>query len=267
MRVLRKGAKGEDVKQWQDFLRGEELYLFASDGDFWTKTVKSTKAFQKQNNLTDDGVVGRMTIAKAMSQGFFFGSITDEAESYPLPPDFKPLSSSEREALFGKFKYKRIPTAKNPEKIKITDGWDKKNIVTVDIPELAEATNGKYTRMRLHKDVVYQVLMFFKEVKKKGLLHLILTYAGAFYPRFIRGSKENLSSHSWGTSFDINVAWNGLGKVPALKGQKGSVRQLVKIANKWGLFWGGHFRRKDGMHLEVAFVIPDPKNKEDDDSE
>lgn len=50
-------------------------------------------------------------------------------------------------------------------------------------------------------------------------------------------------------------AYNPLGARPALVGQKGSVRELVPIANKWGFYWGGHYSgRKDGMHFEVAVL-------------
>ena len=45
-----------------------------------------------------------------------------------------------------------------------------------------------------------------------------------------------------------------LGTTPALVGRKGSVRELVEIANANGFYWGGHFTRKDGMHFEVAQV-------------
>jgi hypothetical protein len=38
-------------------------------------------------------------------------------------------------------------------------------------------------------------------------------------------------------------------------GQKGSVRELVQIANNNGFYWGGHFSRKDGMHFEIAKVV------------
>jgi hypothetical protein len=39
------------------------------------------------------------------------------------------------------------------------------------------------------------------------------------------------------------------------KGKKGSVRELVPIANKHGIYRGGHFKgRPDGMHFEVARV-------------
>jgi hypothetical protein len=44
--------------------------------------------------------------------------------------------------------------------------------------------------------------------------------------------------------------------MPALKGELGSVRELVPLANRHGFYWGGHFRgRPDGMHFEAARII------------
>jgi hypothetical protein len=86
-------------------------------------------------------------------------------------------------------------------------------------------------------------------------LHLILTFDGSYVARFVRGSTSVLSNHSFGTAFDINVTWNRLGVVPALVGQKGSVRELVGIANDNGFYWGGHFTRLDGMHFEIAKLL------------
>ena len=60
---------------------------------------------------------------------------------------------------------------------------------------------------------------------------------------------------TWSTAFDINYAWNRLGALPALRGEKGSVRELVAIAHQHGFYWGGHFSRRDGMHFEVARVL------------
>ena len=71
----------------------------------------------------------------------------------------------------------------------------------------------------------------------------------------MRGSRTTLSNYAWGTAFDINVPWNARGTVPALCGEKGSVRELVAIANEHGFYWGGHFSRRDGMHFEVARVL------------
>jgi hypothetical protein len=44
--------------------------------------------------------------------------------------------------------------------------------------------------------------------------------------------------------------------VPALVGQRGSLRELVPAANRLGFFWGGHYaNRKDGMHFEVSKLM------------
>ena len=60
-------------------------------------------------------------------------------------------------------------------------------------------------------------------------------------------------NHAWGTAFDVNVPWNARG-MPALRGEKDSVRELVPIANSRG-FWGGHFSRRDGMHFEASRLL------------
>ena len=55
-------------------------------------------------------------------------------------------------------------------------------------------------------------------------------------PRFVRGSTTSLSNHAFGSAFDINVPFNRLGARPALVGQKGSVRRLVKTAHRHGFY-------------------------------
>jgi hypothetical protein len=100
-----------------------------------------------------------------------------------------------------------------------------------------------------------QVQMLFRAWEDAGLRNRLLTWAGGFVPRFVRGSRTTLSNHAWGTAFDVNVAWNARGAMPALRGEKGSVRELVPIANDFGFYWGGHFSRRDGMHFEAARVL------------
>jgi len=88
------------------------------------------------------------------------------------------------------------------------------------------------------------------------LLSKIFTWDGSFVPRFQRGSTTKLSNHAFGSAFDINAAFNPLGALPPLIEQKGSVRELVEIANANGFYWGGHFdSRKDGMHFEIAKLM------------
>lgn len=60
--VLRKGAKGEDVRKLQGFLK------IAVDGDFGPKTEAAVKAFQKlYKELKADGVVGQYTWSKLLT--------------------------------------------------------------------------------------------------------------------------------------------------------------------------------------------------------
>ncbi len=263
--VLKKGMKSELVGDWQAFLRSQKMYLKTIDNDFGQNTHESTINFQSKYKLQADGVVGPMTWAKAISLGFHLAieEITPETSSdtvtsanFPPKPNFPPLvSNTEREKIFGVITYKANPSSSNPEGITITNNFEKINIIKVDLPQLAKATNGQFSSMRFHKDCAYQLQEFFKELEEKNLLHYIKSYAGAYFPRFIRGSRTTLSNHSYGTAFDINVPWNGLGKTPALVGQSGCVRELVPIAHKWGFYWGGHFSRPDGMHFEVAKII------------
>lgn len=259
--VLRFASVGELVGDWQSFLRDLSLYNNLIDNRFGSQTLSSTKKFQENFNLTVDGIVGPSTWAKAISLGFHL-DIEDNSDdpilnlNYPQKPNFSPiLNNSQREALFGRISFKANPSSSNPEAIIITNSFERDNIVSVDIPQLGIATMGKYVRMRFHKACAYQLQQFFIEIEQKELLHLVKSFGGAYYPRFIRGSKTVLSNHSFGTAFDINENSNGLGKTPALVGTEGSVRELVPIANKWGFYWGGHFARPDGMHFEVAKIM------------
>lgn len=259
--VLKKGMKCEQVGDWQSFLRGLKLYSSLIDNDFGQKTHDATVLFQRKYKLKEDGIVGASTYVKAISIGFTFDLEDDNennifSENYPKKPNFQPLiSNSQREKIFGKFEYEGKPSKDNPEGIKILGNWVSENIVRVELPSLSKATGGKYSAMMWHKKAEEQLVKFFETLEKENLHTKILSYAGAFYPRYVRGSRSVLSNHSWGTAFDINVPQNGLNRRPALVGEKGCVREIVPIANEFGFYWGGHFSRKDGMHFEIAKII------------
>ena len=61
--TLRKGAKGEYVKQLQEQLMslGYELPKYGADGDYGAETIAAVKAFQTDNGLTADGICGPKT--------------------------------------------------------------------------------------------------------------------------------------------------------------------------------------------------------------
>ena len=53
--LLKKGSKGNEVKELQEFLG------IKADGDFGSKTEKAVKEWQRKNGLVADGIVGPAT--------------------------------------------------------------------------------------------------------------------------------------------------------------------------------------------------------------
>lgn len=248
MVAIKRGSKGPEVERWQSFLRGigSEIVI---DGDFGQKTHDATVRFQRNENLKPDGIVGNRTYSRAMAEGF---AMVDD-EPFPPAPRFAPLGQSGREKLFGKFPYVAAPTDTNPEAIRITDDWARENIVSVEIPQLRGINGAPMScKVQVHRLVAPKLVELFEAWERASLLRHVITWGGTYVPRFIRGSKTTLSSHAHGSAFDINAAWNGLGKVPEATGIRGSVRELVPIANHLGWYWGGHFSRPDGMHFELV---------------
>jgi peptidoglycan hydrolase-like protein with peptidoglycan-binding domain len=64
MPILKKGDKGELVKQVQERLAVGNLYVGKIDGEFGSKMEASIKELQKRNGFTQDGVIGDRTWAK-----------------------------------------------------------------------------------------------------------------------------------------------------------------------------------------------------------
>jgi len=254
MTLLKFGSSGKSVRDWQIFLVGQRLFNQTVDGKFDSLTHESTIVFQTSQNLQPDGVVGNKTVGAAMMLGY--SVIVDDSDEitsdkFPGKPDFQPLiTNDDRERVFGKFAYKSKPLVENPENIEVTDNWAKVNLIKISIPQLV-LIKGSDT-VYFHKKAANQLKELFKEWEQENLLHKVMTWEGAYVARFVRGSRTTLSNHAFGSAFDINYAWNKLGSKPALVGQKGSVRELVEVANKNGFYWGGHFSRKDGMHFEIA---------------
>jgi hypothetical protein len=60
MRLLRHGARGADVRAWQNLLRAKG-YQLEADGVFGQQTLNATKAAQTWAGVTVDGIVGPAT--------------------------------------------------------------------------------------------------------------------------------------------------------------------------------------------------------------
>jgi peptidoglycan hydrolase-like protein with peptidoglycan-binding domain len=260
LRALRPGSQGDLVHAWQSFLLGQGFDPGGLDGNFGDKTVAATKAFQRQHGVSDDGIAGRETIMRAMQLGF---ELIEEPASdmsgsnFPPRPDFPPLlSTTARQAVFGRFDFVAEPRPDNRENIRILGTWERDNIINVPIPQLRAALGSRAPAgMRFHRLAAQQLKELWADWERANLLNRVVSFDGSFVPRFIRGSTTNLSNHAFGSAFDINADENPLGARPKLVGQRGSTRELVPLANKWGFYWGGHFGgRPDGMHFEIAFL-------------
>lgn len=274
METLRLGSKGQDVTNWQFWLRGQGLAVTV-DGDFGPATAAATKTWQWDHNLRSDGVVGNSTLAAALAAGFAMvedtGYDPDDKNSPawpPRPPGASPLSYADKIKLFGVFRYEPAPTANDPDAIRILDNWAPNNLIFVKIPQLVKVphrapANG---RILVNKKIAYQLQQAFEEIESAGLLSKIVSFDGAAVTRFIRGlaAKGVLSNHSWGTAIDLNADFNKFHQRPALVGSLGSVREIVMIMYKWGFYWlgwGSDEKKLDGMHFEAYKIIEDPLAK------
>ena len=257
--TIRKGDRGTWVATWQHVLitDGLDLSPYGADGQFGASTKEHTKAWQQAEGLVADGIVGPATWAKSGEDGREPKSYTQVKLFGGLPkhPAFGPMMSSDRDRVFGHLEYMSVSVPGNPEAIRITNGWDS-NVTSVHIPQLKSVLGApSHCRITWHKKGAKQLKQLWEAWEEEGLLNRVISWAGSWNPRFIRGSRRTLSNHAYATAFDINSPDNPLGAKPKLSGT-GSVLELVTIANDLGFYWGGHYHsRPDGMHFELAKIL------------
>ncbi len=263
MKVLKAGCAGQAVKAWQNFLIGQGFDPGVADGKFGDRTKAATISFQQRHGLVPDGAVGNRTLGQAMLLGFEGAQEVENnpanpnpnGPNWPRPPNFNPIVGTKgREDAFGKFKFRPDPTPDNPERIVVTDNWANDNIGKVKIPQLIGVRGAPaWGEIWFYKKAHRQLQDLWQAWENERLSGRVLSWAGSYVPRFIRGSRTALSNHAFGTAFDINAGENPLGAMPPVVGKHGCVRELVPLANAHGFYWGGHFRsRPDGMHFEIA---------------
>jgi hypothetical protein len=244
MTVLRRGSTGPEVDQLEHWLSGQVPGLIV-DGTFDVRTEGAVKALQRRAGIADDGAVGDDTRRAFASMGFKTTPV-----ELPPKPTFAPLLGADRQRVWGAI----LGTATKDAKgvldggIRISNGWHE--VTEVVVPQLAAVPGANRGRIFWHKRGAQALLGFWRDVEASGKLGLVLSWAGAWCPRYVRGSATTLSSHAHATAFDINAPQNPLGAEPATG--HGCVFDLVPIAHRWGFYWGGHFTRKDGMHFELT---------------
>jgi hypothetical protein len=250
------------VEAVQAFLRGHGLYLGEIDGRFGPMLLAAVKTWQDSQRLCTDGAIGNMTLGSMMSAGLVLLESDDAPDDetgahWPPKPAFRSLNAAQRAHIFGAILTEPAPTPDNPEACRIITRAPEYRMVEVHLPKLIGVQGfPKSGKVLFHAKGARQLQQLVDAWDAAGLLGRVLSWGGTLAVRYVRGSRTTLSPHSWGSAFDINAAQNGLGREPALKGRKGSVRELVTIANERNWFWGGHFSRPDGMHLELAEIRP-----------
>lgn len=102
-------------------------------------------------------------------------------------------------------------------------------------------------KLYCNKDIIEPLTQAFKNLISRGKVSELKTFDGCFNIRKKRGL-NSMSLHSWGIAIDVNAAWNALGAQPTLS------PEFVKCFTDAGFVWGGNFKRKDGMHFELANI-------------
>lgn len=122
-----------------------------------------------------------------------------------------------------------------------------KNMIIWKVPD--EVRFGAVPKkIYCNADLVDPLLRALRLVKSRGLADQIKTWDGCFNIRLQRGSDTRYSIHSWGLAIDINAFENGLGQAPQMS------PELVKCFTDVGFDWGGTWKRKDGMHFQLAHI-------------
>lgn len=102
-------------------------------------------------------------------------------------------------------------------------------------------------RIYCNKDMVGPLTQAFKNLIATGAVKELKTWDGCFNIRKMRGL-SSMSLHSWAIAIDVNAFENGLGHVPKLSAK------FVKCFTDAGFDWGGTWKRKDGMHFQLAKI-------------
>ena len=239
-----------EVQRWQYFLRVKRGITIVGtiDGGFGSLTEQATKVFQAQNGLAETGKVDAATLAAA------------EPFGYTIQPN----------NFYAKMKEKGFPSGAGRSRIAhqpgAQRGADLLQVQAVgeaapsrsrrhrDHVELqrrdrrlgdqlhhtgrgAAARPSAYLQQRLHARPYARRASPDRVVRSLGsgdLMHLFLTYEGAFVARYIRdgspsagahGIKQSkdvgdLSNHAFGSAFDVNATWNMRGKSSARRARK-----------------------------------------------
>jgi hypothetical protein len=102
-------------------------------------------------------------------------------------------------------------------------------------------------RIYCNRDMVQPLSKAFQNLISTGHVSELKTWDGCFNIRKKRGL-SSMSLHSWGIAIDVNAFENGLNQTPKLS------PGFVKCFTDAGFDWGGTWKRKDGMHMQLSKI-------------
>lgn len=252
MIIFKEGSRGEAVRSLQYFLTN--FSPCTADGEFGPGTVRAVKAAQSVLGIPVDGIVGPTSIAKFIERGWVPSWSEQPAavlSPYPNKPGFAALNQAQKIAKFGM--PGSAPQNAVPGGPIVLDSEFAKNLVTLDLAEWfpqALAKDFGVRHLKLHAKTERQWRAFFTAIVEAGHGSDVISCAGSWVPRYVRGSTLTFSSHAFATALDFNAPQNWLGAQPAKRGEKGCLVDIIEIGKRFKIYSGIWFSRVDGMHFE-----------------
>ena len=120
------------------------------------------------------------------------------------------------------------------------------NMVVWDVPGYLEI-GVIPKKIYCNRDMMTPLTQAFTNLISTNHVTELKTYDGCFNIRKKRGL-TSMSLHSWGIAIDLNAFENGLNQTPKLS------PGFVKCFTDAGFEWGGTWKRKDGMHFQLAKI-------------
>ncbi len=235
---MKLGDKGPEVKELQEKLIALG-YDLKADGDFGPKTLAAVKAFQKQHDLEDDGVVGKLTLKK----------IQEHTAPKPEPkpePKSEPKPEPKPEPVDGVF-----------------DARTAKNLATLDakaVPAFtAFITEAKKVAAKLGYE--YVAISGNRTWEEQDALYA----QGRSKPgQIVTKAKGGQSNHNFKIALDFGVFKNGnyIDDDHPVESEKVH-RAVAKVAPKYGIEWGGLWQTiKDYPHFEIGTGLSMTRKRE-----
>lgn len=120
-------------------------------------------------------------------------------------------------------------------------------MIVWNVPEKLRLSKVIPKRIYCNTLMINPLTKAFENLNITGAYKELKTWDGCYNVRKVRGGTA-WSLHSWAIAIDVNAAENGLNMIPKLSSK------FVQCFKDAGFDWGGDFKRKDGMHFQLAKI-------------